>query len=526
MINVKTLAPPIDRQIVRTALISCYDKTGLGEFGRRLANLGVTIISTGGTARSLRDAGIEVTDVSELTGFPELLDGRVKTLHPHVHAAVLARKNDPEDLAQLRERGLETIDIVIVNLYPFEEATMAPDVTDAEASENIDIGGPTMVRAAAKNFFSTAVVASPADYDNVAAELESNGGGLSLETRRNLALKAFKTTASYDAAISNYLVGGGNLPERLAVTLPKAQDLRYGENPHQSAAFYGNPEYFFEKLHGKELSYNNLLDLTAAISLIDEFENDDPTVAILKHTNACGIATSDSLLAAYQRAFATDTMSPFGGIVAVNHPLDLATAEAIDEIFTEVVIAPEFEEGVLDLLTRKKNRRLIRRTSSVLNEGFEIRSALGGALVQERDPLLRIGGDIPADYAVATERSPSDREWADLLFAWRVAKHVKSNAIVYARDRATLGVGAGQMSRIDASEIAISKGRKSELDFSDCVVASDAFFPFADGLLAAAAAGATAAIQPGGSVRDEDVIAAANNANMTMVFTGKRHFKH
>ncbi len=526
MINVKTLPPPADLQTVRTALISCFDKTGLADFGRRLANLGVSIISTGGTARALRDAGIAVTDVSELTGFPELLDGRVKTLHPHVHAGVLARKNDPEDMAQLGERGLETIDMVVVNLYPFEEATMASDVTDAEATENIDIGGPTMVRAAAKNFFSTAVVASPGDYDAVADELESNKCALSLKTRRRLALRAFRTTASYDSAISNYLVGTGSLPERLSIALPKAQDLRYGENPHQPAAFYGNPEHFFEKLHGKELSYNNLLDLTAAIALIDEFENDDPTVAILKHTNPCGIASSDSLAAAYSRAFETDTMSPFGGIVAVNRPLDLATAEAVDQIFTEVIIAPEFEDGVLDLLMRKKNRRLIRRTSCILNEGFEVRTALGGVLVQERDPLLQVGNRPPSDYTVATDRPPSDAEWADLLFAWRVAKHVKSNAIVYVRDRATLGVGAGQMSRIDASEIAIAKGRKSGLDFDGCVVASDAFFPFADGLLAAAKVGATAAIQPGGSVRDDEVIAAANEKGMAMVFTGKRHFKH
>jgi len=526
MINVKTLPPPADLQPIRTAIISCFDKTGLTDFGRRLAELGVSIISTGGTARVLREAGIAVIDISELTGFPELLGGRVKTLHPHVHAGVLARKNDPEDMAQLSEHGLETIDMVVVNLYPFEETTMAPDVTDAEATENIDIGGPTMVRAAAKNFFSTAVVASPGDYDAVADELESNKCALSLKTRRSLALRAFRITASYDSAISNYLGGAGNLPERLSVTLPKAEDLRYGENPHQPAAFYGNPEHFFEKLHGKDLSYNNLLDLTAAISLIDEFENDDPTVAILKHTNPCGIATASSLAAAYSRAFETDTMSPFGGIVAVNRPLDLETAEAIDKIFTEVIIAPEFEDGVLNLLTRKKNRRLIRRTSTVLTEGYEVRTVLGGVLVQKRDPPLKIGSQAPADYTVVTDRPPSDAEWADLLFAWRVAKHVKSNAIIYVRDRATLGVGAGQMSRIDASEIAIAKGRKSGFDFGNCVVASDAFFPFADGLLAAAEVGATAAIQPGGSIRDDEVVSAANEKGMAMVFTGKRHFKH
>jgi phosphoribosylaminoimidazolecarboxamide formyltransferase/IMP cyclohydrolase len=526
MINVKDLKPPADLQAVRTALISCYDKTGLAEFGQRLEQLGISIVSTGGTARTLREAGIDVSDVSELTGFPELLDGRVKTLHPHVHAGLLARKNDPEDMAQLEARGLETIDLVVVNLYPFEEVTRSPDVTDNEAAENIDIGGPTMLRAAAKNFFSTAVVASPSDYDSVADELESNGGQLSLETRRRLAQKVFETTASYDSAISHYLQGGEHLPERLSLTMPKAQNLRYGENPHQSAAFYGDPSAFFEQLHGKELSFNNILDLSAAVALIDEFRSDSPTVAILKHTNPCGVASAASLEEAWKQAFATDTMSPFGGIVAVNRTLDFNTAEAIDEIFTEVIIAPEFEHDALELLMRKKNRRLIRRTEETYSNGFDVRSAIGGLLVQERDALLRIADEIPSEYTVATERAPTDDEWADLLFGWKVAKHVKSNAIVYARDRATLGVGAGQMSRIDASEIAIAKGAKSKLDFANCIVASDAFFPFADGLLAAASAGATAAIQPGGSVRDDEVVDAANEKGMTMVFTGRRHFRH
>jgi phosphoribosylaminoimidazolecarboxamide formyltransferase/IMP cyclohydrolase len=526
MINVKTLPPPADLQRVQTALISCFDKTGLGEFGQRLAALGIHLVSTGGTARALRDAGLEVTDVSEITGFPEMLDGRVKTLHPHVHAGVLARKNDPDDLAQLEARGLRTIDMVVVNLYPFEQVVTKADVSDAEAAENIDIGGPTMIRAAAKNFFSTAVVASPGDYGAVADELERNGGAISLDTRRRLALQAFRTTAAYDAAISSYLEADSGLSDRFMLSLPKAQGLRYGENPHQSAAFFGDPDPYFHQLHGKELSYNNLLDLTAAIALIDEFSADDPTVAILKHTNPCGIAVAGTLHEAWERAFATDTMSPFGGIVAVNRPLDIATAEAIDKIFTEVIIAPSFDDEVLELLTKKKNRRLIRRTGEMSPAGFEVRSALGGVLVQERDPLLEIGGEPPASYSVATTRPPTAREWADLLFAWRVAKHVKSNAIVYARERATLGVGAGQMSRIDASEIAIAKGAKSDLDFADCVVASDAFFPFADGLLAAAEAGATAAIQPGGSVRDDEVIEAANDKDMAMVFTGRRHFRH
>ena len=526
MISEKTLAPPADLQKVKTALISCFDKTGLAEFGRSLADLGITIISTGGTARALREAGVDVRDVSEITGFPEMLDGRVKTLHPHVHAGLLARKNDPEDLEQLADRGLDTIDLVVVNLYPFEKVVLEPDVTDAKAAENIDIGGPTMLRAAAKNFFSTAVVSSPEDYAAVVDELAASAGSLSLETRRKLALRAFQTTAAYDAAISEYLTGSEGLPESLFVSLPRAQEMRYGENPHQAAAFYGNPDRYIDKLHGKDLSFNNLLDVSAAVALIDEFANDDPTVAILKHTNPCGVATSDTLESAYRRAFATDTMSPFGGIVIVNRALDLSTARAIDEIFTEVIIAPEFEDGVLDLLMKKKNRRLIRRTGAILDAGFEMRSALGGILLQERDGLLAHGSGRSGDYSVPTKRQPTEEEWADLLFGWRVAKQVKSNAIVYAKDRATLGVGAGQMSRIDASEIAIAKGAKSDLDFSDCIVASDAFFPFADGLLAAAEAGAKAAIQPGGSVRDDEVIAAADENGIAMVFTGKRHFKH
>lgn len=527
MISTKDLPPPEDLQRVRRALISCFDKSGIVPLAKILSSLGIELLSTGGTARALREAGLEVSDVSEVTGFPELLDGRVKTLHPRVHAGILARRNDKEDMDQLASHEIAPIDLVVVNLYPFEQAVAEEGVTDAVAMENVDIGGPCMIRAAAKNYFSTAVVVSPDDYDRVAEELAGNEGALSLATRKDLAARAFAITAQYDTAISTYFSRGEDgWPQLMTLAKPIAQELRYGENPHQQAAYYGNPGAHFEKLHGKELSYNNLLDLTGAFGVIEEFDGDDPTVAILKHTNPCGVATAATLFDAYSAAFATDTMSPFGGIVAVNRPLDQETAEAIDGIFTELIIAPDFEEGVLEFLMAKKNRRLIRRIRGGVHDRYEYRTAVGGILVQERDPLLGIGATPPSDYRVVTRRQPTDEEWADLLFAWRVAKHVKSNAIVYARNRATIGVGAGQMSRIDASEIAVAKGEKSGLSFEGCVVASDAFFPFPDGLLAAAHAGATAAIQPGGSIRDDQVIEAADENDIAMVFTGKRHFRH
>ncbi len=382
-----------------------------------------------------------------------------------------------------------------------------------------------MVRASAKNWFFVGCATSPNQYDAVADELEANDGTLGMITRHRLARAAFGHTAAYDAAITGYLEGGA--PVGLRIDEPLAQGLRYGENPHQTAALYGDPSPFYEQLHGKELSFNNLIDLSAALRLIAEFEDMPPTVAILKHTNPCGVGTADSLEAAYQKAFATDRQSPFGGIVVVNRPLDLSTAEAINEVFTEIIIAPDYEDGVLDFLMEKKNRRLIKSLASANTDtARDVRSVVGGMLVQDVDETLASAPEMRSDLTVETDRQPSDAEWADLDFAWRVCKHVKSNAIVYAKDGATLGIGAGQMSRIDSSEIAVSKGAKSELDFSGCVVASDAFFPFADGLLAAADAGATAAIQPGGSVRDHEVIAAANERGMTMVFTGKRHFRH
>jgi phosphoribosylaminoimidazolecarboxamide formyltransferase / IMP cyclohydrolase len=531
MIQVKDLPPPQDRYHVRRALVSVFDKTGLVDFARRLHKLDVELVSTGGTAKTLREAKLPVLDVAELTGHPEVLGGRVKTLHPSIHAGLLARRNDPDDALQLADLGIEPIDLVVVNLYPFVEAVSREDATDAEAIENVDIGGPTMIRAAAKNFFSVGVVTSPEDYDAVAIELEESEGTLSMATRRRLAHGAFEHTAVYDRAIADYFAGTSTgkdpLPDTLHIILPRAESLRYGENPHQQAAYYGDSGRFYEKLHGKELSFNNLIDLNAALLLIDEFQDDDAACAILKHTNPCGVAVAGSLTEAYERAFATDRQSPFGGIVCVNRPLDEVTAEAIDRIFTEIVIAPDYEDGVLEFLVQKKNRRVIRSlVPARTDEMLDVRSILGGLLVQDRNPVLEPAATARAGYNVVTRRAPSEAEWRDLDFAWRVVKHVKSNAIVYARERTTLGIGAGQMSRIDSSEIAVLKGHKSELSFEGSVVASDAFFPFADGLVAAARAGARAAIQPGGSVRDEEVIQAANERDIAMVFTGARHFRH
>ncbi len=537
MIQVKDLPAPADLAPVRRALLSVFDKTGLAPFARALHAAGVTLVSTGGTAAALEREGLPVTSVDSLTGFPEILDGRVKSLHPNVHGGLLARRTDPSDMQALAAHGIAPIDLVVVNLYPFGKTVADPAVTDAVAIENIDIGGPAMIRAAAKNFFFVAVVTDPADYEAVAGELAA-AGGLSMATRRRLAGKAFAQTADYDAAIARYFARASApaeaapaeaaaLPEALRLELPRAQPLRYGENPHQAAGLYGAPERFFKQLHGKELSFNNLMDLTAALALIDEFRGAGPACAILKHTNPCGVGLGASLAEAYEKAFATDRQSPFGGIIVVNEPLDREAAEAIDRIFTEIIIAPDYEEGVLERLEAKKNRRLIRSLAPARDdESLDIRYAIGGVLVQQRDPAMPPFADLRAACTVATERAPTEAEWIDLDFAWRVAKHVKSNAIVYAKGGATLGVGAGQMSRIDASEIAVMKGAKSALDFAGAVVASDAFFPFADGLVAAAQAGAAAVIQPGGSVRDDEVIAAANARGIAMVLTGKRHFRH
>jgi phosphoribosylaminoimidazolecarboxamide formyltransferase/IMP cyclohydrolase len=529
---------------VRRALVSVYDKDGIVDFAQVLHNLGVELVSTGGTAARLREAGLPVTDVADLTGFPEMLDGRVKSLHPAVHAGILARRDVASDEADLDEADIEPIDLVVCNLYPFEEATRG-GAGRSTAMENVDIGGPTMIRAAAKNHPFVGVVTHPERYADVARELQENDASLSRATRTSLARDAFAHTARYDRAITRYFdrdleaaasaradSGDGepdsaSLPDRLHTNLPRARALRYGENPHQQGALYGTPSDFFDVLHGRDLSFNNLLDLSGALSLIDEFRDDAPTCAILKHTNPCGVATADSLETAWRRAFATDRQSPYGGIVVVNRPLDRPTAEAIDEIFTEIVIAPEFEAGVLELLEENDRRRVVRRTADArLDDRLNLRSVLGGLLAQTSDPVLPPANLQREGWEISTERAPTERESDDLAFAWRIVKHVKSNAIVYARDQATLGVGAGQMSRIDASELAVRKAEKSELDLEGSVVASDAFFPFADGLEAAAAEGATAAIQPGGSIRDEEVIEAANAHDVAMVLTGNRHFRH
>ena len=540
MISATDLPPPDDLVSIERALLSVYDKAGIGSLSRRLHNLGVELISTGGTAAAIRDAGVPVTDVSDLTGFPEMLGGRVKTLHPAIHAAILARRAHEQDLSDLDAAGIEPIDLVVCNLYPFEH-TVRNGADRATAMENVDIGGPTMIRAAAKNHRDVAVVTEPTVYADLADALEDQDGALSLDTRTTLARTAFRHTARYDDAIEQYLSkqpdasdaegadapSGDALPDPYETRLPRASTLRYGENPHQQGALYGTPSDFYQVLHGKALSFNNLLDLSAALSLIDEFRDEDPTVAILKHTNPCGIATADTLEAAWTRAFATDRQSPYGGIVVANRPLDRPTAEAIDDIFTEIVIAPDFEDGVMELLEENDRRRVIRQTADArTSDRLDVRSVLGGLLAQTSDPVLPSTAEQQSGWDVATERAPTEAEAADLAFAWRVVKHVKSNAIVYVRDQATLGVGAGQMSRIDASELAVRKAEKSELALEGSVVASDAFFPFADGLEAAAREGATAAIQPGGSIRDEEVIDAANAHDVAMVLTGNRHFRH
>lgn len=510
----------IEERVVR-ALMSVYDKSGIVEFAQALHALGVEIISTGQTQRVLREAGIPALAVSEVTGFPEILDGRVKTLHPAIHAGLLARRDLPAHLDELAAHDLKPIDLVVVNLYPFAATISRLGVSIAEAQEQIDIGGVALLRAAAKNFPAVLVLVDPADYDAVLAGLRA--GEVPLAERQRLAAKAFAHTAEYDATIAAYL-RTEPLPDVLPLAWRKYQPLRYGENPHQAAALYGDFDAFFQQLHGKELSYNNILDTAAAQELIEEFPAaEGAAVAIIKHTNPCGVAIGRDLRSAWEAAFATDREAPFGGIIAVNRPVDLAFAEAVNEIFSEIIIAPEFMPDALTLLQRKKNRRLLRSLRPVTSAGnWQIRSVPGGVLVQEPDhaPLAQ------EEWRVVTKRAPTDAEVAALRFGWRVVKHVKSNAIVYAAADRTLGIGAGQMSRVDSSRLAVWKAQQAGLDLRGSVVASDALFPFADGVEAAIAAGATAIIQPGGSVRDEEVIAAADAAGAAMVFTGRRHFRH
>jgi phosphoribosylaminoimidazolecarboxamide formyltransferase / IMP cyclohydrolase len=511
------------------ALLSVSDKTGLVPLARVLVDAGVELISTGGTAKALREAGLTVTDLSAYTGFPEMLDGRVKTLHPKVHGGLLYLRGNADHEVTVRAQGIQPIDLVVVNLYPFEATVARPNVTLAEAIENIDIGGPSMLRSAAKNHESVTVVVDPADYELVAEQIKA-GGCTKLELRRKLAAKVFARTAAYDAAIAAHLTLAfgtapvATVPASLQIQAPLAQPLRYGENPHQKAALYGGFREYFNQLHGKELSYNNILDLTAAANLISEFATDAPTLAILKHTNPCGVGQGASLREAWDKALATDRQAPFGGIIAVNRALDLACAEAIAEIFSEVIVAPEFTTEALGVLQKKKNLRLLRILKSPnAAQPWDLRSVGADSFLwQERDLKVTTAEGLK----VVTRRRPTVEELKAMLFGWRVVKHVKSNAIVYAAADRTLGIGAGQMSRVDASRIAVWKAGEARLSLTGSVVCSDAFFPFPDGLIAAAEAGATAAIQPGGSVRDAEVIAAADERNVAMAFTGARHFRH
>ncbi len=524
---------------ISRALLSVSDKTGLAELGQALVCHNVELVSTGGTAKALRDAGLEVRDVSELTGFPEMMDGRVKTLHPRVHGGLLAVRDNPEHAAAMAEHHIGAIDLVVVNLYPFAE-TVARGAGRDEVIENIDIGGPSMVRSAAKNHAFVACVTDPADYPALVEALDGNDGKTSFELRKYLAAKAFSATAAYDSAISQYFSfadQGQLFPETLPLTMKRGAELRYGENPHQKAALYlpmgphGRGIAQAEQVQGKELSYNNYNDADAALELAAEIREAGPACVIVKHANPCGVAIGASLAEAYRQALACDPVSAFGGIVAVTDALDGEAAEAISSIFTEVVIAPNANEEARAVFARKKNLRLLLtgELPDPARPGLMLKSIAGGFLVQTRD-----NGRIDEDsLKLVTKRHPSERELADCLFAWIVARHVKSNAIVYAKDGATAGIGAGQMNRLESARIAAWKAK----DAADkagwaqprtigSAVASDAFFPFADGLLAAVEAGATAVIQPGGSIRDDEVIAAADEAGLAMLFTGIRHFRH
>ncbi|NML07244.1 bifunctional phosphoribosylaminoimidazolecarboxamide formyltransferase/IMP cyclohydrolase [Sphingomonas sp. G-3-2-10] len=529
----------MDQVKIARALLSVSDKSGIIELGQALARHGVELVSTGGTATALRDAGLTVSDISDLTGFPEMMDGRVKTLHPKVHGGLLAVRDDAGHMASANEHAIGMIDLVVVNLYPFA-ATVAKGADRDTIIENIDIGGPSMVRSAAKNHAFVTIVTDPADYAELIAAMDANGGATSLDFRKRLAARAFAATATYDGMIASWFGFADQqqlFPETLPITLKHNATLRYGENPHQQAAFYAatGPSTpgigQARQVQGKELSYNNLNDADAALELISEFRDADPSVVIVKHANPCGVATAATLEEAYAAAFACDTVSAFGGIIALNRTLDEATAKAIAGIFTEVVVAPDADEAALAVFAAKKNLRLL-LTGELPNPargGITAKSITGGWLIQSRDN----GAVAQSDLKVVTKRQPTPSELADCLFAWKVAKHVKSNAIVYAKGGSTAGVGAGQMNRLESARIAAWKAKDAAEKAGwetprtiGSAVASDAFFPFADGLLAAVEAGATAVIQPGGSIRDEEVIAAADAAGLAMIFTGMRHFRH
>jgi phosphoribosylaminoimidazolecarboxamide formyltransferase/IMP cyclohydrolase len=520
---------------IQRAILSVTDKTGLAEFARKLASHGVELISTGGTAKLLRDSGIPVKDISEFTGFPEMLDGRVKTLHPKVHGGILHLRANKEHVATVKEHGIQPIDMVVVNLYAFEKTASKPGVHFEEIIENIDIGGPSMVRSAAKNFQDVAIVTSPEQYAQIALEMDASGGSVSPQTHWKLAQRAFATTAAYDSAIASALervmvdeqgkfdisqvTGSKNFPQTLRLSFNKAFDLRYGENPHQKAALYSDGTGLGvangHQLQGKELSYNNIVDLQAAWDLAQEFA--EPVCAIIKHTNPCGTAVASTLGEAYKCALEADPISAFGGVIGVNREIDEATAEEMAKLFLEVIAAPGFSEGAKTAFAKKKNLRLVE--VKAVEQKYTLKNVSGGVLVQDNDvrPLT------DSDLKIVTTRKPTEAEMRDLLFAWKVCKHVKSNAILYAKDGRSVGVGAGQMSRVDSAKIG---AMKAVLPLKGCVAASDAFFPFPDGVEVIAEAGATAIIQPGGSVKDNEVIEAANRLGLAMVTTGVRHFRH
>lgn len=545
---------------IKRALISLSDKSGAVEFAKALSAFGVEIISTGGTARSLREAGLTVTDVSEITGFPEMMDGRVKTLHPKIHGAFLALRDNQEHVAAMNTHGIEPIDLVVINLYPFEQTVAKEGVELAEAVENIDIGGPAMIRSASKNWRDVAIVTDPQLYDGIIGEMKSNDGSLSLETRQRLAALAYTRTASYDLAISSYLAkqlsdedlefleplnplkhlvfiesdefesdaasspDDEALPETEIIKLAKIADLRYGENPHQKAALYSTGESGgianAEQLHGKEMSFNNYVDAEAAWNLVQDF--DELAVTIIKHTNPSGVGTGESNEQAYRRALSTDPVSAFGGIVAFNRPVDATVATSVNEVFTEVVIAPEYDPEALEIFKTKKNLRVLRVSANVNSGPLEYKQISGGMLVQEKD-IYKVTG---ADLKVVSKKQPTEDELTAMLLAWRVCKHVKSNAIVLANESQTIGVGSGQMNRVDSVRIAAMRAERFNLPIKATALASDAFFPFRDNVDEAAKMGVSAIIQPGGSIKDDESIAAADEHGIVMVFTGFRHFKH
>ena len=513
---------------IKRAVISVSDKTGLAGFAKELASLGIEIISTGGTMKAIKEAGLDVKSVTDVTGFPEIMDGRVKTLHPAIFSGILARRNNPDDLETLEQQNLPLIDLIVVNLYPFEKVSSIPDASFEQVIENIDIGGPSMLRAAAKNFADVAVVCSPDQYDDVIAEMKESGAGLSLETRQKLARKVFEHTAAYDSCITGYLLSKEKdapaFPDRLTLSWNKVSDLRYGENPHQKAAWYiqpGSTETSVPRarlLHGKPLSFNNIADIDTALDCVREF--DDPAVVLLKHANPCGLAMADSQVEAYRMARECDPISFFGGIVGLNRPCSPETAKEIHAAFLECVIAPSFEPEALEILTKKKNIRLLETGPFTPKTPCGmLRTVVGGAIIQDRD----LGTVKPEDLKVVSKAKPTDVDIKGLLFAWKVVKWVKSNAIVYTTKNATVGVGAGQMSRVDAAELGVKKARSS---LEGVYMASDAFFPFRDSIDAAAGAGVKAIIEPGGSIRDKEVIDAADEHGLVLVFTGMRHFRH